>query len=78
MLYNPEAKVIEILDKVTTSRIRLEFETPASLLVSPMFGASSSAAPEALQGIRLFPFWKVELESNAEKNLNMTVRFSKR
>lgn len=77
-LVYPEAKVIEILDKVTTSRIRLEFETPASLLVSPMFGASSSAAPEALQGIRLFPFWKVELESNAEKNLNMTVRFSKR
>jgi len=77
-LIYPEATMVEILDKVTTSRIKLEFETPAALLVSPMFGASSSAAPEALQGIRLFPFWKVCLDANVEVNLNMKVRFSKR
>lgn len=77
-LIYPDAKVVEISDKVTSSRIRLEFESTAALLVAPMFGASASAAPEALQGIRLFPFWKVALETNAEENLKMNVRFSKR
>jgi len=77
-LIYPEAESVEILDKTTTSRIKLEFEKPAALLVSPMFGASASAAPEVLQGIRLFPFWKVCLEANAEEHLTMSVRFSKR
>lgn len=77
-LIYPDAQTVEILDKMTTSRIKLEFETTAALLVAPMFGASSSAAPEALQGIRLFPFWKISLDANAEENLKMTVRFSKR
>lgn len=77
-LIYPDAQSVEIIDRVTTSRIKLDFEHPASLLVSPTFGASSSAAPEALQGIRLFPFWKICLEPNAEENLKMKVRFSKR
>lgn len=77
-LIYPDAKNVEIWDRVTSSRIRLDFETPAALLVSPMFGASASAAPEALQGVRLFPFWKVVLDSSAETQLNMSVRFSKR
>ncbi|MCQ2103977.1 MAG: DUF1926 domain-containing protein [Fibrobacter sp.] len=77
-LIYPDATEIKMQDKVTTSCIRLEFEKPAALLVSPMFGASASAAPEALQGIRLFPFWKVALDANDEECLNMKVRFSKR
>jgi hypothetical protein len=46
--------------------------------VSPIFGASAQAAPEALQGIRVFPFWKMNLAGEAEFSVLMTVKISKR
>lgn len=77
-LVYPEARKLEIVDKYNSCRVQFEFEQPASLLISPVFSASSSAAPEDFQGIRLFPFWKVGLASLAETSFNVTTRFSKR
>jgi hypothetical protein len=74
----PDARRIEIKDSVTDCRIRLDFETRTSLLVAPIFGASALAAPEALQGIRIFPFWKLSLASLNETEFKMTVHISKR
>ena len=74
----PEAARIEIKDSVTESCIRLDFKTKASFLVAPIFGASALAAPEALQGIRVFPFWKLSLEHDAERNLQFTVHISRK
>ena len=74
----PEAERIEIKDKVTDCRIGLDFATRASLLVAPIFGASALAAPEALQGIRIFPFWKLSLTGLAETQFRVAVRISKR
>ena len=54
------------------------FEKKTSLLISPIFGASSLAAPEALQGIRVFPFQKVNLESQSEYTMQLTAKISKR
>ena len=74
----PDASKFEISDTVTSSRIELVFKKKTSLLISPIFGASSLAAPEALQGIRVFPFHKVNLESQAECTLQLTAKISKR
>ncbi|SHL65980.1 protein of unknown function [Fibrobacter sp. UWOV1] len=74
----PDACSFEIADKTTTSRIELVFEKKTSVLVSPIFGASAQAAPEALQGIRVFPFWKMNLAGEAEFSVLMTVKISKR
>ena len=74
----PDARRIEIKDSVTECRIRLDFETRTSLLVAPIFGASALAAPEALQGIRIFPFWKLSLANLDETSFKMTVHISKR
>lgn len=74
----PEAGIVEIVDRITGCRIQVIFASKASVLIAPIFGASSLAAPEALQGIRIFPFWKLSLESLAEKELQMTVHISKR
>lgn len=77
-LIYPEATSVEILDKTTTSVLRLDFEQPASLLVSPMFSASASAAPEDFQGLRLFPFWKIGLANTEEASYKLSVHFAKR
>ena len=74
----PDASRFEISDTVTSSKIELVFENKTSLLVSPIFGASALAAPEALQGIRVFPFQKVNLASQSECSLQLTVKISKR
>ena len=74
----PDAARIEIKDSVTECRICLDFKTRASLLVSPIFGASALAAPEAIQGIRIFPFWKLSLAAQSETSLQLTAHISKR
>ena len=74
----PDASKLEITDYTTHSRIELSFDKKASLLISPIFGASALAAPEALQGVRVFPFWKMSLEANAENEFGLSVRISKR
>ena len=74
----PDASSLEISDKTTSSRIELVFKKKAAVLVSPIFGASALAAPEAMQGIRVFPFWKMNLKGMSEGSLFMTVKISKR
>ena len=72
----PDASVFEIRDKVTECKLRLEFDSKAAILLSPIFSASALAAPEALQGIRVFPFWKLSLESLATTELEFKVHIS--
>lgn len=74
----PDASNIEIMDHVTESKLQLKFEQKASVLIAPIFGASALAAPEALQGIRIYPFWKLSLEPTAERDIRFTVHISKR
>lgn len=78
-LIYPEARKLEVVDSYTSCHLHLEFDKPANILLAPIFGASSSsAAPDALQGIRVFPFWKASLESLAVFESSVKVRFSKR
>lgn len=74
----PDASCFEITDYTTSSKIELTFKQKASLLIAPIFGASALAAPEALQGVRVFPFWKMSLAADAEEEFGLSVRISKR
>lgn len=75
-LIYPEAKSIEVFDEAMSCHVSLEFKKPANLLLAPMLGASSSAAPDALHGIKVFPFWKVSLESLASFDSSIKVHLS--
>ncbi|MCF0216802.1 MAG: DUF1926 domain-containing protein [Fibrobacteraceae bacterium] len=77
-LIYPEAKNLEIQDKVLPCVLRIEFETPASLFLGPVYGASSAAAPEEFQGLRIYPFWKTSLSSLSSALYKMNVRISRR
>lgn len=77
MLY-PDAKCIEIQDNVLSSSLRLDFETPAHLFLGPIYGTSSTAAPEFFQGIRIFPFWKLSVESLKSARYGINVHLFQR
>ena len=77
-LIYPDAKTLEIVDWTTSCHVGFKFSEPTALLISPMYSASASAAPEEFQGLRFFPFWKIKLDSGAEKRLRVSVHFSRR
>lgn len=77
-LIYPDAKKFKIRDYALDAALQLEFEEPTPVFVGPVFGASSSAAPEVFQGIRLFPFWRTSLEMGEKQTFKMTITLSKR
>ena len=77
-LVYPDARSVEIHDRVLSCLFRLEFDQPTNLFLGPIFGASSTAAPESFQGIRIFPFWKLAMESLKTANYGIKVRLSQR
>ena len=77
-LIYPDAKSVEIHDRVLSCVFCLEFDQPTNLFLGPIFGASSTAAPESFQGIRIFPFWKLAMESLKTANYGIKVRLLQR
>ena len=77
LLY-PDARMVEIQDRVLSCVFRLDFDQPTNLFLGPIFGASSTAAPESFQGIRIFPFWKLSVESLNSANYGIKVHLSQR
>lgn len=77
-LIYPEAKTLDIVDRYTSCHVHLKFDTPAALFVAPSFSASAAAAPEEIQGVKVFPFWKISLKSLEDRTFKISVRFSKR
>ena len=55
----------------------MKFSAPAAVFVGAIFGASSSAAPEMYQGVRVYPFWRTALTVADEKNFKVTISVSK-
>lgn len=74
----PDATSVEIYDRVLSCLFRLDFDVPTNLFLGPIFGASSTAAPESFQGIRIFPFWKLAMESLNTANYGIKVSLSQR
>ena len=73
----PEASKIVIHDYGRGCVVTMKFATPAAVFVGAIFGASSSAAPEMYQGVRVYPFWRTALTVADEKNFKVTISVSK-
>lgn len=69
----PEASKLVIHDYGRKCVVTLKFESPAAVFVGAIFGASSSAAPEMYQGVRVYPFWRTALSVAEEKAFKVTV-----
>ncbi len=77
LLY-PEASEIVLKDGLLSYAFRFRFERPARIALSWIMGASHSAAPTDVQGIRLFVFWDVELAGQNIESLKVRMDFSRR
>lgn len=76
-LVYPEANKLEIHDYGTKCTVTMSFVKPAAVFIGAIFGASSSAAPELFQGVRVYPFWRTALSVADEMNFKITVSVSK-
>jgi hypothetical protein len=56
----------------------MAFDRPTSIFVGSIFGATSSAAPQAFQGIRVFPFWNAPFNVLDRKAFKISVSVTKR
>lgn len=74
----PEARKLDVRDYALGCTFHMVFDTPASVFVGAVFGASTSAAPDVFQGIRIYPFWRTALNVMDEKKFGITVSVTKR
>ena len=77
LLY-PDGQSLEIYDTAGGCVFRMGFDRPTSIFVGSIFGATSSAAPQAFQGIRVFPFWQAPFSILDRKSFKISVSISKR
>jgi hypothetical protein len=76
MVY-PEASKITIHDYGRRCVVTMKFGSPAAVFVGAIFGASSAAAPEMYQGVRVYPFWRTALTVAEEKKFKINISVSK-
>jgi hypothetical protein len=74
----PDGKALEIRDEKDGCVFRMAFDRPTSIFVGAIFGATSSAAPQAFQGIRVFPFWNAPFNVLDRKSFKISVSVTKR
>ena len=77
LLY-PEGTSLEIRDEADGCVFHMNFDRPTSIFVGSIFGATSSAAPQAFQGIRVFPFWQAPFSILDRKAFKISVSLTKR
>jgi hypothetical protein len=74
----PNAEVLELQDRLLAWYTRFEFKRPTRVLLSPIMGMNQFASPQAVQGLRIFFFWDVELSALESDSLGMKIKLSKR
>ena len=74
----PDARKFKVRDFGQGCAIELEFETPTPVFIGPIFSASTAAAPQMFQGIRIYPFWKSALDVSDRLECKMSITLSKR
>ena len=77
LLY-PDGQNLEIRDEKAGCVFRMAFDRPTSIFVGAIYGATSSAAPQAFQGIRVFPFWNAPFNILDHKAFSISVSVTKR
>lgn len=74
----PNAETFELQDRLLAWFIRFNFSQATRILVSPIMGMNQFASPLAVQGLRIFFFWDVELSALESSSLGMKIKLSKR
>ena len=74
----PDARKFKVRDFGQGCAIELEFETSTPVFIGPIFSASTAAAPQMFQGIRIYPFWKSALDVSDRLECKMSITLSKR
>ena len=74
----PDAKAFKIRDLSLGCALKLEFDNPTPVFVGPVFSASTAAAPQMFQGIKIYPFWKSTLDVSEKLECKMALTLSKR
>ena len=77
LLY-PDGQLLEIRDEKSGCVFRMAFDRPTSIFIGSIFGATSTAAPQAFQGIRVFPFWNAPFNVLDRKAFKISVSVTKR
>ena len=77
LLYS-DGQNLEIRDEKAGCVFRMAFDRPTSIFVGAIYGATSSAAPQAFQGIRVFPFWNAPFNILDRKAFSISVSVTKR
>jgi hypothetical protein len=77
LLY-PDGQSLEIRDEKAGCVFRMAFDRPTSIFIGSIFGATSTAAPQAFQGIRVFPFWNAPFNVLDRKSFKISVSVTKR
>ncbi len=74
----PKAEVFELQDRLLAWFARFEFNRSTRILLSPIMGMNQFASPQAVQGLRIFFFWDVDLSALESDSLGMKIKLSKR
>jgi hypothetical protein len=74
----PEVYSFELKDGLLSYAIRFDMPRKARVLVSPILGTLRSAAPNLMQGIRLFFFWNMELNAQGTEIFELKMKLSRR
>jgi hypothetical protein len=77
LLY-PEANEILLKDGLLSYAFRFHFSRPVKVALNWIMGSHQSAAPTVVQGIRLFLFWNLQMQGQADEHMDITMDFSKR
>lgn len=74
---HPEAVRIEIRDRLVGAGLRIDTIKPVRVLLAPILGSGSLAAPDMAQGLRLVLFRDVELKGQESASLNVRMRIGR-
>lgn len=75
---HPSASEIVLRDGLLSYAIRIRFSRPVKASFGWIMGSHRSAAPTVVQGLRLFPFWNLNLSGQNLENLKIRMDFSRR
>lgn len=77
LLY-PEAHEILLKDGLLSYAFRFRFSRAVKVALNWIMGSHQSAAPTVVQGVRLFLFWNLQTQGQADERMDICMDFSKR
>lgn len=71
--------MLDFKDGLLSYAFRFTFKVPVNVLLSPVLGAApNSAAPNIVQGLRLFFFRELMMKAQGKEELRLEMKLAKR